>query len=165
MWRTSHADPADAPRPGAHQEAAAQGITISVAQQCQLALPLPSFKADEVTVTVTSHRPGVAGQVTVGANFNSFDGSYQGPTTTVGHGQFSVTSTHVEVSFVVLPAAGWPLLGAGAIATWEDGAPQSTTLTYAELACDPLVWWGWLIRVIAFVSSPFSAVRSSKSAG
>ena len=160
MWRDLRADPADAPRPGAHQEAAAAGITISVAQQCQVALPLPSFKADEVTVTVTSHRPGVAGQVTVGANLNSLDGSYQGPTATVGQGQFTATDAHVKVSFVVLPAAGWPLLGAGAVATWEDGAPESATLTYAELACDPLVWWGWLIRAVAFVTSPFS-VRSS----
>ena len=164
LWRGRRADPADVPRPGAHLEAAAAGITISVAQQCQIALPLPSFKADEVTVTVTSHRPGVAGQVTIGANFNSLDGSYQGPTTTVGKGQFTAASAHVKVSFVVLPAAGWPLLGAGAVATWEDGAPESATLTYAELACDPLVWWGWLIRVIAFVTSPFS-VRSSGSAG
>lgn len=164
MWRGQRAEPADVPRPGAHLEAAAAGITISVAQQCQIALPLPSFKADEVTVTVTSHRPGVSGQVTVGANFNSLDGSYQGPTATVGQGQFTAASPHVKVSFVVLPAAGWPLLGAGAVATWADGAPESATLTYAELACDPLVWWGWLIRVIAFVTSPFP-VRSSGSAG
>jgi hypothetical protein len=43
-------------------------------------------------VTVTSHRPGVAAQVSIGANLNSADGSYQGPTTTVGHGQFSASA-------------------------------------------------------------------------
>ncbi len=160
MWRSMRASPADAPGPGAHQEMAAEGITISLTQQCQVALPMSSLKADEVTATVTSHRPGVAGQVTFGANLNSLDGSYQGPTTTVGHGQFTATSPHAHVSFVVLPAAGWPLLGAGAVVTWADGAPESATLTYAELACDPLIWWGWLIRVLAFVTSPFSVVRS-----
>src|SRR5437763_16771700 len=118
------AAPADAPRPGAHQETAGPGITISVAQQCQVALPLAGLTPGEVTVTVTSHRPGVAAQVTIGANLNSPDGSYQGPTTTVGTGQFTATSSQVQAGFVVLPAAGWPVLGAGAEATWPDGAPQ-----------------------------------------
>ena len=84
LWRSMRTDPADAPRPGAHQQTAGPGITISVTQQCQIALPLTSLSPDEVTVTVTSHRPGVAAQVSIAANFNSPDGSYQGPTTTVG---------------------------------------------------------------------------------
>src|SRR5512132_3373267 len=79
MWRSMRADPADAPRPGAHQETAGAGITISVTQQCQVALPLAGLTPDEVTVTVTSHRPGVAAQVSIAANFNSPDGSYQAP--------------------------------------------------------------------------------------
>jgi hypothetical protein len=36
-------------------------------------------------------RPGVAARVTIVANLNSPDGSYQGPTTIVGQGQFSAT--------------------------------------------------------------------------
>ncbi|HEV2370887.1 MAG TPA: hypothetical protein VGS19_01850 [Streptosporangiaceae bacterium] len=79
MWRGMRAGPADVPRPGAHQ-APADGITLSsVTQQCQVALPVPGITPDEVTVTVTSQRPGVAAQVTIGANLNSQDGSYQGP--------------------------------------------------------------------------------------
>jgi hypothetical protein len=131
-------------------------ITISVTQQCQIALPLPNYAPDEVTVTVTSHRPGVAAQVSIAANFNSPDGSYQGPTTTVGQGQFTATSSHVHAGFVVLPAAGWPVLGVGAVATWEDGAPESAALTYEQLACDPWIWWQWLIRVLAVVVGPFA---------
>src|SRR5512140_3069719 len=107
MWRSMRADPADAPRPGAHQETAGPGITISVTQQCQIALPLAGLTPDEVTVTVTSHRPRVAAQVSIAANFNSPDGSYQGPTTTVGQGQFTARRSHVRAGFVVLPS-GWP---------------------------------------------------------
>jgi hypothetical protein len=105
MWQRMSDQPSDVPRAGAHQQAAAEGITISaLTQQCQTAIPLPSLVADEVTVTITSGRPGQAAQVTVGANFNSVDGSYQGPTTTVGHGQFTATNSEVKVSFVVLPS-------------------------------------------------------------
>jgi hypothetical protein len=86
MWQRLRAGPADAPRLGVHQATAGPGITVDVTQQCQVALPVSGFSPDEVTVTVTSHRPGVAAQVTIGANINSPDGSYQGPTTTVGNG-------------------------------------------------------------------------------
>ena len=155
MWRSMRSGSDEVPRPGAHLEAAGQGITITVTQQCQVALPLSDSRADEVTVTVTSQRPGVAAQVTVGANLNSPDGSYQGPTTTVGQGQFTATDSEVQAGFVVLPAAGWPVLGVGADATWADGTAQSFALTYVELECDPLVWWRWVIRVLAVLSSPF----------
>jgi hypothetical protein len=160
MWQRLRAGPADAPRPGAHQATAGPGITVDVTQQCQVALPVSGFSPDEVTVTVTSHRPGVAAQVTIGANLNSPDGSYQGPTTTVGNGQFTATSSQVHAGFVVLPAAGWPILGVGAEAIWEDGAPQSGALNYWQLECDPLVWWQWLIRILAIVTRPFSARTS-----
>lgn len=157
MWRSMRPDSAGMPRPGAHLEAAAPGITITVTQQCQVTLPFSSVPADEVTVTVTSHRPGVAAQVSIGANLNSANGSYQGPTTTVGQGQFTATGSQVHAGFVVLPAAGWPVLGVGAEAIWADGAAQSFALTYVELECNPLVWWRWLIRVLAMLTSPFSA--------
>ena len=155
MWRSMRSGSDEVPRPGAHLEAAGQGITITVTQQCQVALPLSDSRADEVTVTVTSQRPGVAAQVSVGANLNSPDGSYQGPTTTVGQGQFTATDSEVQAGFVVLPAAGWPVLGVGADATWADGSTQSFALTYVELQCDPLVWWRWVIRVLAVLTSPF----------
>jgi hypothetical protein len=157
MWQGMRTGPADAPHPGAQQVTAGPGIVINVTQECQIALPMPSLSADEVTVTVTSHRPGVAGQVTIGANLNSPDGSYQGPTTTVGHGQFTATSSHVHARFIVLPAAGWPVLGVGAEAVWADGAPQSGALTYWQLACDPWVWWRWGIRILAVLTRPLSA--------
>jgi hypothetical protein len=157
IWRSMRSGPAEVPAPGAHLEAAGPGITITVTQQCQVALPLSGSRADEVTVTVTSQRPGVAAQVTIGANLNSPDGSYQGPTTTVGQGQFTATDSEVQAGFVVLPAAGWPVLGVGADATWADGATQSFALTYVELQCDPLVWWRWVIRVLAVLTSPISA--------
>jgi hypothetical protein len=162
IWRSMRADPADVPRPGAHQESAGVEITIAVAQQCQVALPLSSLSSPvgEVTVTVTSHRPGVAGQVSIGANLNSSDGSYQGPTTTVGQGQFTATSSDVQAGFVVLRTAGWPVLGVGAEATWADGAPTSFALTYEQLACDPLVWWQWLIRILAVLTRTFAATTS-----
>ena len=160
MWRRMRADPADAPRSGAHQETAGAGITIAVTQQCQVALPTSGLSADEVTVTVISHRPVVAAQVSVGANLNSTDGSYQGPTTTVGQGQFTATTAHAETRFVVLPAAGWPVLGVGAEAMWADGTPTSFALTYMQLECEPLVWWKWLIRILAILTQPFSARTS-----
>lgn len=160
LWRRMRADPADFPHPGAHQEAAGAGITIDIAQQCQVALPLAALVGDEVTATVTSHRPGVAAQVTVGANLNSPDGSYQGPTTTVGHGQFTTTKPHVHVSFVVMPS-GWPVLGVGAEAIWEDGAPNSLALTYVELECTWVWWWRWLIRALDILTRPFATRTNS----
>lgn len=42
-------------------------------------------------MTVISGRPGVGAQVLPGANLNSPDGSYQGPTRTVGQGQFTAS--------------------------------------------------------------------------
>jgi hypothetical protein len=162
MWRSMRVAPDEAPRPGAHQETAGVGITISVTQECQTALPLQRFSADEVSVTVTSERPGVAAQVLIAANFNSPDGSYQGPTTMVGQGQFTATDSQVEARFVVLPAAGWPVLGVGAVATWEDGAPEGAALTYELLLCDPLIWWQWLIRLLVIVARPFRP-RSSRA--
>lgn len=159
MWRNMHPDNAEMPRPGIHQEAPADGITITVGQQCQVALPVPSLKADEVTVTVTSHRPGAAAQVTVGANLNSADGNYQGPATTVGQGQFTATESQVLVRFVVLPTDPWPVLGVGAEATWADGTAQSVALTYVQIECDHLVWLSWLIRILAVLTRPFSVSR------
>jgi hypothetical protein len=164
MWRGMRADPADIPRPGAHQEAPAGGITINVTQQCQVALPLAGFAPNEVTVTITSHRPGVAAQVSIGANLNSPDGSYQGPTTTVGHGQFTATRSRVRAGFVVLPS-GWPVLGVGAEAVWEDGAPQSGALSYWQLECDPWVWWRWLVPVLDILTRPFAPRTSSAPPG
>ncbi len=136
MWRNMRSSPIEVSRAGAHQETpGVGGISISITQQCQTALPLQKFTADEVTVmTVTSQRPGVAAQVLVGANLNSPDGSYHGPTTTVGEGQFTATGSDIEARFVVLPAAGWPVLGVGAVATWADEAPDGAALTY-ELLC------------------------------
>ena len=158
MWRSAHPGAAEVPRPGM-QHAPAGGITITVAQQCQVALPVPSLKADEVTVTVTSQRPGIAAQVTVGANLNSTNGNYQGPTTTVGQGQFTATGSQVSAAFVVLPTDPWPVLGVGAEATWADGAAQSVALTYVQIECDHLVWLSWLLRIIAILTRPFSARR------
>jgi len=160
LWRRLRADPAEMPVPGARRATAAGDITIDVTQRCLASLPrLPGLTHNVTTVTVTSHRPGVPGHVTIGANFNSPDGNYQGPTTTVGQGQFTATSSRVETSFVLLPS-GWPILGAGAEATWADNAPQSGTLSYWQIACDPLVWWYWPIRGIATVAQWFSP-RSS----
>ena len=98
-WRTLRTNPADAPRAGVHLETAGQGITTTITQECVVALPRASYSPDLVTITVTSLRPGVAGHVTVGANLNSPDGSYQGPATTVGHGEFTATSSQVVVHF------------------------------------------------------------------
>jgi hypothetical protein len=136
----------DAPQAGAHLAAAGEEITISVAQECQVALPAANL-VPEVSVTVTSNRPGVDAQVTIAANLNSPDGSYQGPTKIVGQGQFTSTSSQVHAGFVALPS-GWPVLGIGAEAIWADGTPHSVTLTYVQLACDPWVWWRWLAPVL-----------------
>jgi hypothetical protein len=153
-WHSMRADPAAAPHAGANLETAGEEITISVVQECQVALPSGNL-VPEVSVTIASNRPGVDAQVTIAANLNSPDGSYQGPTTTVGQGQFTSTSSQVHASFVVLPS-GWPVLGVGAEATWADGAPHSVTLTYVQLACDPWVWWRWLVPVLKVLRRPFS---------
>lgn len=145
-WRGLRANPADIPRPGT-QATPGDEIAISAMQQCQVALPLSTFVADAVTVTVTSGRPGVAAQVTIFANLNSVDGSYQGPTSQVGQGQFTATNSQVQASFVVLPSM-WPVLGLGAEAVWEDSAPDSFALTYVALVCRWAWWWLWLIRVL-----------------
>jgi hypothetical protein len=99
--------------------------------------------------------------VSVAANLNSPDGSYQGPTTVVGQGQFTATASSVLVNFVVLPS-GWPVLGVGAEAIWADDAPNSFTLNYVQLECDPWVWWRWLIPVLNTLGQ-FSARTASPS--
>jgi hypothetical protein len=141
IWRSMRAD---GPRAGAHLETAGEQTTVSITQECQVAMPWVN-RVPEVSVTITSNRPGVAAQVTVGANFNSPDGSYQGPTTLVGQGQFTATSSVVRVGFVVLPS-GWPVLGVGSEAEWADGAPLSLTLNYRQIECDPWVWYRWIIQ-------------------
>ena len=159
MWRRMRVHSADAPRAGAKLEAAGQEITIAITQECQIALPWGT-RVPEVGVTITSNRPGVAAQVTIAANLNNASGSYQGPTTVVGQGEFTATSAQVVARFVVLPS-GWPVLGVGAVAEWADGAPQSATLTYVLLACNPLVWWYWLVRAVALPIRAFSTpIRS-----
>jgi hypothetical protein len=36
----------------------------------------------------------------------------------------------------------------GAEALWADGAAHSLTLNYYQLACDPWVWWRWLVPIV-----------------
>jgi hypothetical protein len=160
MWRSMRADPAEIPRAGAYQQTAAPGITVSLTQQCQVSMPLTDYSSDEVSVTVSSDRPGVPAQVIIAANFNSPDGSYQGPTWTVGNGQFTATTSQVQAGFIVMPA-GWPVLGVGAQATWADGAPDSAALTYVQIECEPWVLWQWAIRTLAVLSSSFQSIRSA----
>lgn len=159
-WRQLRADSAAQPASGAQAQSAGPGITVTVTQQCQIALPQPNLTPDEVTVVVTSHRPGVAGTVQIGANLNSTDGNYQGPTTTVGTGSFSATGEHVRTAFVVLPS-GWPVLGVGAEAVWEDGAQNSISLAYYQLACDPFVWWHWPVQVLSVLGRLFGTGSGS----
>jgi hypothetical protein len=97
----------------------------------------------------------VAGHVRVYANLNTPNGSYQGPTTKVGENDFSATSSEVSIRFVVLPWTGVPVLGFGAVVDWVDGAPQSLTLDYVLLACNPWVWWWWPTRVFDVLTRPF----------
>ena len=40
-----------------------------------------------------------------------------------------------------VPWAGFPVLGFDAQVDWADGAPQSITLDYVLLECNPWVWW------------------------
>jgi len=154
-WRSMRANAADVPRPGAHLATAGPGVMTSIKQDCVVALPPVSYSPDLVTVTVTSHRPGVAGHVRVYANLNTPNGSYQGPTTKVGENEFSATSSEVSIRFVVLPWTGVPVLGFGAVVDWADGAPQSLTLDYVLLACNPWVWWWWPTRLLDLLTRPF----------
>jgi hypothetical protein len=136
-------------------ETPGQQITTTISQECVVALPRASYSPNLITITVTSHRPGVAGHVTVGANLNSRDLSYQGPTTTVGHGELTAASSQVTVRFVVLPWTGFPVLGFDGQVEWSDGAPQSITLDYVLLECDPWVWWWWPSRALDLLTHPF----------
>ncbi len=146
IWRNMRRNPNEAPRVGAHLEAAGDRISMNVSQECQVALPSAN-RVPEVSVTITSNRPGVAAQVTIAANLNSPDGSYQGPTKIVGQGQFTTNNSSVRTGFVVLPS-GFSVVGVGAEALWADGAPHSLTLAYYQLECDPWVWWRWLIPLV-----------------
>jgi hypothetical protein len=158
LWQNMRASPADVPRADTRLQSAGSGITISVAQECLIALPARNNRIPEVSVTVTSDRPGVAAQVTIGANFNSPDGNYQGPTTTVGQGQFTATSSEVQTRFILLPS-GFPLLGVGAVADFADGV-HGAALTYEQIACDPWVWWRWLTPAVRMLNRPFSGGTS-----
>ena len=143
-WRALRPGTAEVPRAGARLPSTAAEIAISVAQECLIALPPRASRIPVVSVTVTSLRPGVAAQVSIGANFNSPDGSYQGPTTIVGQGQFTETISEVYARFVLLPS-GFPVLGVGAVADYADGV-HSVALTYEQIACNPWVWWRWVTR-------------------
>ena len=153
LWQSLRTNPSAAPHAGVHLQAAGSEITISVAQECLIALPPQSSRIPEVNVTITSHRPGVAAQVTIAANFNSHDGSYQGPTTMVSQGQFTATNSEVHARFVLLPS-GFPVLGVGAVADYADGV-HSVTLTYEQIACNPWVWWQWLTPIAGILRRPF----------
>jgi hypothetical protein len=155
VWRTLRADPAALPHVGAHLETAGQEITTTISQECVVAVPRASYSPNLVTITVTSHRPGVAGHVTVGANLNSRDFSYQGPTTTVGHAEFTAAISQVVVRFVVLPWTGFPVLGFDAQVDWLDGAPESITLDYVLLECNPWVWWWFPSRALNLLNHLF----------
>jgi hypothetical protein len=150
LWRAMRANPTDVPRVGAHLQTAEPGITINVTQECVTTLPTRRNGIPEASVTVTSQRPGVPGQVIIAANFNTPDGSYQGPTTRVGQGQFTATSSEVQARFIILPS-GFPVLGVGAVADYADGV-HSVTLNYWQIACDPWVWWQWLNPVAGTLS-------------
>jgi hypothetical protein len=150
MWRSLRINPADVPRAGVGVQSAGSEITIGVTQECLIALPPRQSRIPEVSVTVTSQRPGVAGQVTIAANFNTPDGSYQGPTTTVGQGQFTETVSQVHARFVLLPS-GFSVLGVGAVVDYTDGV-HSGALTYQPIACNPWVWWPWLNPVAGILS-------------
>jgi hypothetical protein len=163
MWRSMRRNPADAPAPGVHLETSDPGISISVTQECLIALPPRTSRIPEVSATITSNRPGVAAQVTIAANFNTANGSYQGPTTNVGTGQFTATVSQINARFVLLPS-GFPVLGVGAVADWADGE-HSVTLTYEQIACNPWVWWGWLNPVVGILSRPFSTRDGGRSIG
>jgi hypothetical protein len=155
LWQSLRPNPSDAPQAGVLLPAAGSEISISVTQECLIALPPRRSRIPLVSVTVTSNRVGVAGQVTIGANFNSQDGSYQGPTTTVGQGQFTATSSEVHVRFVLLPS-GFPVVGVGAVVDYADGA-HGGALTYQKIACNPWVWWNWLTPVAGVLSRRRSA--------
>jgi hypothetical protein len=145
MWRSMRTNPAEVPRVGVQLHTVGSEITISVAQECLIALPTRPTRTPVVSVTITSQRPGVPAQVSIGANFNSTDGSYQGPTTAVGQGEFTDTNSQVHARFVLMPS-GFPVLGVGASADYADGV-HSGTLTYQQIACNPWVWWQWLTPV------------------
>ena len=145
MWRAMRRDPAARPHVGTHVATAEEGISMTVTQECQVALQ-SADRLPEVTVTITSNRPGVAAQVTILANLNTEDFSYQGPTTVVGQGQFTATTSTVGAGFIVLPTR-FPALGVGAFALWADGAPESITLDYFHLACGPWGWWIWWLPI------------------
>ena len=157
LWRSKRAD---APHAGAYlgpehsgPESDHTNTAISVTQQCCVSLPWGN-QIPLVHVTITSKRPGVAGQVKVYVNLNSTDGTYQGDTRLVGEGQFTATSSEVDVSFVILPS-GFPVLGAGSNTVWADAAPTSYTLTYAEIACNPWVWWQGIAHSLFHLRSAF----------
>ena len=150
MWQAMRANPGDLPRVGTHLETAGLGITINVTQECMTTLPSQRFGIPEATVTVTNQRPGVSGHVTIAANFNTPDGSYQGPTTTVGQGQFTATNSQVHARFIIMPS-GFPVLGVGAVVDYADGM-QGGNLSYWQIACDPWVWWQWLNPVVGTLS-------------
>jgi hypothetical protein len=160
IWRDMSANPSNAPHAGAHLATPGEDITMSVTQECQVALPWGN-QIPEFTVIVTSNRPGVAADVTIAANVNSMNGNYQGPTTIVGQGQFTATNSEVRVGFIMLPS-GFPVAGVSAQAIWADGAPHSITLNYYLIACDPLVWWvRWIVAIVGFLRRPFVAEPNS----
>lgn len=149
-WQTLRIDPADLPRLGIVVQAAGSELTIEVSQQCVVALPPRATTTPVVDVTARSLRPGVAGTVSIGANFNSMDGTYQGPTTQVGQGQFTATTSEVHARFILLPS-GFPIVGIGAVVDYADGT-HGAALTYQQIACNPWVWWGWLTPIAGALS-------------
>ena len=159
MWRSLRTNPADASAAPASTSVGRVGNHHRRRTGVPLALPPRQSLIPEVSVTVTSQRPGVAAQVTIAANFNSANGSYQGPTTIVGQGQFTDTGSQVHARFVLLPS-GFPVLGVGAVADYADGV-HGAALTYREIACNPWVWWGWLTPVAGTLSRMFRTPRKS----
>ena len=144
-WRTLRRNSTEIPQPGVIVQSLGSEITINVVQQCVVVLPPRAAMSPVVDVTVASLRPGIAGAVSIGANFNSLDGSYQGPTTNVGQGNFTATNSEIHARFILLPS-GFPVVGVGAVVDYADGV-HSATLTYQQIACNPWVWWNWLTPI------------------
>ena len=107
----------------------------------------------EVSVTVTSQRPGVAGQVTIASNFNTPDGSYQVIRQRSAKSSSRIRA-HKSISAFILLPSGFSVLGVGAVADYADGV-HSGALIYEQIACNPWVWWSWLNPVAGILSRVF----------
>ena len=141
VWRTLHADPAALPHVGAHLETAGQE---SQARSC------PSDRKCRMSASSARSR-----RFCKFLSWLSFEMAGQNNSLSVTGIPQNVAITESEITVRFHPGRAFPCSALMLRSIGWTGAPQSITLDYVSLECNPWVWWWWPSRVLHLLIHPF----------